>query len=161
MTDGPPAGSAARGTARIRQKHLGEAAGHSSDLDGRCALSAFGRRREPDHPRPGVCHRSYLLRKRLALRRPVTYVDATNMTRQDRRGYISSRDCSMRGTEAMIRCTPVEVCKERNRGRDRVVPEWAIDAMAARLQPPSVEEGFDAVETARYSGGQSLGTAGC
>jgi len=101
----------------------------------------------------------YLLRKRLALRRPVTYVDATNMTRQERRGYIKLAQLYDAAVEAIYFDTPVEVCKERNRSRDRVVPEWAIDAMAARLQPPSVEEGFDAVTV--YSGGQSVRTAGC
>jgi predicted kinase len=87
----------------------------------------------------------YLLRKRLELRRPVTYVDATNLTRHERRGYIKLAQLYGARVEAVFFDVPVEVCKERNKGRERVVPEWAIDALAARLTPPSVEEGFDAV----------------
>jgi predicted kinase len=87
----------------------------------------------------------YLLRRRLQLRRPVTYIDSTNMTRKERRPYIKLGDLWGCRVEAVFFDTPVEVCKERNRGRSRVVPDEAIDLMAARLEIPSVEEGFAAV----------------
>ena len=87
----------------------------------------------------------FLLRRRLMLRRPLTIFDATNLTRKERRAYIKLAQMYGAAAEAMFFDTPVEVCKERNRGRERVVPDEAIDAMAARLWPPSVEEGFDAV----------------
>ena len=38
--------------------------------------------------------------------------------------------------------TPVDVCKERNAKRDRVVPETVIDRMALSLNPPTIAEGF-------------------
>jgi predicted kinase len=87
----------------------------------------------------------YLLRHRLELRRPLTFIDATNITRRERRGYIRMAhvyDCII---EAVYFDTPVEICKARNAGRQRVVPDWVIDAMAARITPPTVEEGFEAV----------------
>jgi predicted kinase len=87
----------------------------------------------------------YILRRRFQLRRPLTILDATNLTRKERRAYIKLAqlyDCQV---EAMFFDTPLEVCKERNRGRARVVPDEAIDIMAARLRPPSVAEGFDVV----------------
>lgn len=93
----------------------------------------------------------HLLRKRLELRRPATYVDATNLTRQERRTYIKLAQLYDAQVEAVYFDTAVEICKERNRNRERVVPEWAIDAMVARLAPPSVEEGFDSVTV--YSSG--------
>jgi predicted kinase len=89
----------------------------------------------------------YLLRRRLQLRRPLTFVDATNLTIRERRPYIliaQLHDCRV---EAMFFDTAVAVCKERNRGRTRVVPDEVIDWMAQKLVPPSVAEGFDVVMT--------------
>ena len=51
--------------------------------------------------------------------------------------------------EAVFFDTPVAICRVRNSGRDRVVPEAAIEAMAAKLQPPSVEEGLESVTVYR------------
>lgn len=91
----------------------------------------------------------YLLRRRLALRMPVTFIDATNSTRHERRAYIKIAAWFDASAEAVFFDTPVEVCKQRNLGRARVVPEWAIDMMAARLRPPSVDEGFERVTVYR------------
>jgi predicted kinase len=87
----------------------------------------------------------YLLRRRLQLRRPVTYIDATNLTRKERRAYIKFGELHGARVEAMFFDTPVDVCKERNRVRTRVVPDEAIDVMVAKLQLPSLDEGFAAV----------------
>jgi len=87
----------------------------------------------------------YLLRQRLALGRPVTYIDATNLTLADRAPYLGigrSYGCQV---EALFFDLPVAVCQERNAQRDRVVPAAAIEAMAARLVPPTLEEGFTRV----------------
>ena len=91
----------------------------------------------------------YLLRRRLALTRPVTYLDATHLTLRDRRPYIRMGrlyDCSV---EAIFFDVPLDVCRERNRGRVRVVPEDVLERMAAKLVPPTVEEGFSAVTVQR------------
>jgi predicted kinase len=88
----------------------------------------------------------YLLLHRLALGRPVTYIDATNLTPDERRPYIGigkSYGCEL---EALYFDVPLEVCRERNRGRPRVVPDEVLVSMAARLVPPSVAEGFDRVQ---------------
>ncbi len=88
---------------------------------------------------------TYLLRQRLELRRPVTYLDATNLVRRDRRGWLQlGREYGAR-VEALWFDVPLEVCKARNAGRGRVVPEWVLDLMAARFVPPSEAEGFDEV----------------
>jgi predicted kinase len=87
----------------------------------------------------------YLVRHRLELRRPVTYLDATNLIRRDRRGWIElarSLDCRV---EALWFKVPLAICKQRNAKRTRVVPPRVLDLMAAKLLPPSMEEGFDAV----------------
>jgi predicted kinase len=91
----------------------------------------------------------YLLRERIALRRPLTYIDATNLTRRDRRPYIAmarEHDCRV---EALWFDTPLVLCKARNAARPRVVPERVLDLMAARFVPPSREEGFDEVMVVR------------
>ena len=87
----------------------------------------------------------YLLRHRMDLQRPVTYIDATNLTPEERSRYIGigkSYGCEL---EAVFFDVPVEICRERNARRHRVVPEEALSKMAARLVPPSVAEGFDRV----------------
>ena len=44
---------------------------------------------------------------------------------------------------------PLAVCLERNRGRPRVVPGDVVERMAAKLRPPTVEEGFARVTVVR------------
>ena len=84
----------------------------------------------------------YLLEVRLDLNRPLTYIDATNLVREQRRDFIEiaqRRNCSI---EALFFDVPLEVCLERNRNRLRQVPEDVMQKMAANLEPPTLEEGF-------------------
>lgn len=91
----------------------------------------------------------YLLRQRIALHRDTTYIDATNLTRQDRKQFIKIARANGCAIEAIYFNVPLEICKARNAARGRVVPEHALDLMAAKLVPPSVEEGFDRVVIVR------------
>jgi predicted kinase len=88
----------------------------------------------------------YLLGHRLALRRPVTYIDATNLTPEERRPYIGIGKAEGCELEAVFFDIPLEVCRERNRKRHRVVPDEALAGMAGRLVPPSITEGFDRID---------------
>ena len=88
----------------------------------------------------------FLLHERLKLGRPETYVDATNLTVKDRRPYIVIGHMYNARVVAIWFDVPIEVCKERNRGRTRVVPEQAIDLLAGRFVVPTIKEGFDAVQ---------------
>lgn len=88
-----------------------------------------------------------LVRHRLALGMPVTYVDATNLTRKHRRAFLKIAEHSGARCEAVFFDVPLEECLRRNAMRSRNVPEAAIKAMAARLEPPSLAEGFAAVLT--------------
>jgi len=47
--------------------------------------------------------------------------------------------------EALYFDVPLDVCKARNAARGRVVPESAMDQMAAKLKRPTAAEGFDRV----------------
>ncbi len=91
----------------------------------------------------------YLVRRRLSLARPVTYLDATHLTVRERRPYIRMGQLLACRVEALYFDVPLEVCLERNRGRARVVPEEILRRMAARLVSPSVEEGFASVAVIR------------
>lgn len=95
--------------------------------------------------RPVFATLRYLVRRRLELGRPVTYIDATNLTVGERRSYIKLAQLFGACVEAVFFDTPIELCKERNRNRERVVPEWAIDSLAARLVAPTTAEGFNSV----------------
>ena len=89
----------------------------------------------------------YLLRLRLRLGRPATYVDATNLTRAERRHYLRIAQDHGCAIEAIFFDVPLEVCRKRNRTRHRVVPEEAMERLAARLEPPSLAEGFRRIVT--------------
>jgi predicted kinase len=87
----------------------------------------------------------YLLRQRLELGRPLTFIDSTNLTPKERRPYIKLADLYDCDVEAVFFDTPLEICLDRNRSRTRVVPEPAILDMSRRLIPPSTGEGFSRV----------------
>jgi len=94
-----------------------------------------------------------LLRTRLQLKRPVTYIDATNLTVADRKQWL--KVAAGAEAEAIFFDVPLEVCKARNAARHRVVPPEVLDMMAAKLQPPTIEEGFSRVEVVRCPPGKS------
>ena len=93
----------------------------------------------------------YLLGQRLAIGRPVTYVDATNLTPEERRPYLEMGRAWECEVEAVFFDVPLAVCQERNSRRHRVVPAEAMAKMAAKLVPPTMEEGFARVTS--ISGG--------
>src|ERR1041384_8730468 len=93
------------------------------------------------HPRVFQTLR-YLLRHRLAIGRPEAYVDATHLTPEERRPYIQIARWYGCEAEAVFFDVPLETCRERNRARNRVVPDETMLLMAAKLRPPRVEEGF-------------------
>src|SRR5437870_12992174 len=57
----------------------------------------------------------YLLRHRLAIGRPVTYVDATHLTPEERKPYVQIARWYGCDLEAVFFDVPLEVCIERNR----------------------------------------------
>jgi predicted kinase len=83
-----------------------------------------------------------LLRLRLALGRPVSYVDATNFRSEFRRPFLDIAREAGCAAEALFFDVPLEVCLARNRARARQVPEDVLRGMAERLEPPALAEGF-------------------
>jgi len=90
-----------------------------------------------------------MLRARLIARRPMNYVDATNLTAHDRQGWIKLAKNYGYDVQAVFFDVPLEVCLERNRKRDRLVPEDVMRRMAAKLKPPRFEEGFSKITVVR------------
>jgi predicted kinase len=91
----------------------------------------------------------YLLKQRLEIGKPVTYVDATNLTLWERRPYLKLGQLYDCDVEAILFDVSLEICQERNRRRGRVVPEDVMERMAAKLAPPTREEGFLAIRVIR------------
>jgi predicted kinase len=90
-----------------------------------------------------------LLRARLIARMPWNYVDATNLSPRERRQWIHMARGFGYEVHAVFFDVPLEVCLERNRRRERVVPEDALRRMAAKLRQPTFEEGFSKIVVVR------------
>jgi predicted kinase len=84
----------------------------------------------------------YLLRQRLDIGRPVTYIDATNLTPQERAPYLAIGKSYKCEVEAVYFDVPLEVCRDRNARRHRVVPDDVLTKMVLKLVPPTLAEGF-------------------
>lgn len=90
-----------------------------------------------------------MLKARLIAKRPMNYVDATNLTPQERQHWIKlARDYNYE-VHAVFFDVPLEVCIERHQRRDRVVPEESMRRMAAKLKPPSFQEGIAKITVVR------------
>ena len=90
-----------------------------------------------------------MLRARLLARRPWNYVDATNLSPHERRSWIKLAHDFGYEAHAVFFDVPPEVCIERNRRRERNVPEDVMQRMAAKLRPPKFEEGFAKITVVR------------
>ena len=90
-----------------------------------------------------------MLKARLIAKRPMNYMDATNLTPQERAHWIKLAKDYKYEVQAVFFDVPVEVCVERHQRRDRVVPEDVMRRMAAKLKPPSFQEGFSKITVVR------------
>jgi predicted kinase len=90
-----------------------------------------------------------MLKARLIARRPTNYVDATNLTPHERQHWIKLAKDYNYEVHAVFFDVPLELCIERHQRRDRVVPEDVMRRMAAKLKPPSFQEGFAKITVVR------------
>jgi predicted kinase len=90
-----------------------------------------------------------MLRARLLAKRPWNYVDATNLSPHERRSWIKLAHDFGYEAHAVFFDVPPEVCMERNRRRERNVPEDVMQRMANKLRPPKFEEGFAKITVVR------------
>ena len=90
-----------------------------------------------------------MLKARLIAKRPMNYVDATNLTPQERQHWIKLAKDYNYEVHAVFFDVPLEVCIERHQRRDRVVSEDVMRRMAAKLKPPAFDEGFAKITVVR------------
>jgi predicted kinase len=90
-----------------------------------------------------------LLRARLVARRPMNYVDATNLSPHERQGWIKLAHDYGYEVHAVYFDVPLEVCLDRNQKRQRVVAEDVMRRMSSKLQAPTFEEGFTKITNVR------------
>jgi len=90
-----------------------------------------------------------MLKARLIAKRPMNYVDATNLTPHERQNWIKLAKDYQYEVHAVFFDVPLEVCIERHQRRDRVVSEDVMRRMAAKLKPPTFEEGFAKITVVR------------
>jgi predicted kinase len=98
-----------------------------------------------------------MLKARLIAKRPMNYVDATNLTPQERQHWIKLAKDYQYEVHAVFFDVPLEVCLERHQRRDLVVPEDVMRRMAAKLKPPAFEEGFAKITVVRVKKKDSEG----
>jgi predicted kinase len=75
----------------------------------------------------------------------VSYVDATHLKRIHRAPYFEVAERYGAAVEALWFDVPLAACLMRNQARDRRVPAEALEAMAAGMEPPTVDEGFSEI----------------
>lgn len=71
--------------------------------------------------------------------------DSTALTSENRKqmlNEVSEFNCKK---ILFVKVAPVDVCVQRNKGRFREVPEYQIELSARLLEPPTKEEGWDAI----------------
>src|SRR5271169_296029 len=90
-----------------------------------------------------------MLKARLIAKRPMNYVDATNLTPQERQHWIKLAKDYGYEVHAVFFDVPLDVCIERHQRRDRVVAEDVMRRMAAKLKPPAFEEGIAKITVVR------------
>jgi predicted kinase len=98
-----------------------------------------------------------LLRARLIAKMPWNYVDATNLSPHERRQWIKMARGFGYEVHAVFFDVPLELCMERNRRRERQVPEDVMKQMAQRLKPPTFKEGFSKIVVVRVKQGEAAG----
>lgn len=83
--------------------------------------------------------------------------NATNIKYKDRKSILSQlKKIDNLTCYCKIFVAPVEVCKERNAKRDRVVPDFVYDRMLKSFQVSFYEEGFASIEIIKTWDGSDL-----
>jgi predicted kinase len=90
-----------------------------------------------------------MLKARLIARRPMNYVDATNLTPHDRQSWIKLGKDYGYDVQGLFFDVPLEICMERHQRRGRAVPEEIMRKMASKLKAPTFEEGFSKITVVR------------
>jgi predicted kinase len=99
----------------------------------------------------------YMLRMRMQAGRELNYIDATNLSPRERNSWIRMAKDFGYEAQAVFFDVPTEICMERNRKRERNVPDEIMLRMAAKLRPPKFDEGFSKITVVRLKGAPPSG----
>ena len=77
------------------------------------------------------------------------YYDATNISSKRRRALLQTIKKYTNNCICLVLATPLEICLERNKNRNRVVPESVISNMYLNFEFPGYFEGWDLIEIIR------------
>ena len=83
-----------------------------------------------------------MLKARLIARRPTNYVDATNLTPQERQNWVKLAHDYGYEAQAVYFDVPLDVCMERNQKRNRAVEEEAMRRMSGKASTADVRRRF-------------------
>ena len=73
-------------------------------------------------------------------------VDDTNVTRTRRKPYVDVAKTLGKTIGILFLNSSIELCLERNRKRDNVIPEPIVRKYNTDIELPHIDEGFDVVE---------------
>lgn len=75
------------------------------------------------------------------------YYNATNLSGRRREHLINiAKKTGVEKVTILLFVPPYQVCFERNKNRDRVVPQYAMDRMLKQFEPPHKFEGWDEIK---------------
>jgi predicted kinase len=97
-------------------------------------------------------HRERLLFEACWAAKPLTVIDNTNPTREERARDIEAARAARFAVVGYYFQSSVETCRQRNESRTRVVPLVGLLGTAKRLVRPTLAEGFDALYYVRPDG---------
>ncbi len=80
-------------------------------------------------------------------------IDNTNLTRQERQRYIPLLQNNRVEFIGYFFDAPLKEALERNKQREKPIPEKGIVSAFHRLEPPSYKEGFSALYSVKIVGG--------
>ena len=80
----------------------------------------------------------------LAAGKSVVY-DATNISWKRRKAFLQELSSIKCRKECILMATPFELCVQRNKARDRVVPYFVIERMYKNFDIPWYNEGWDSI----------------
>lgn len=86
----------------------------------------------------------------LAAGKSVVY-DATNISWKRRKAFLQELNNIKCRKECILMATPFELCVQRNKARDRVVPYFVIERMYKNFDIPWYNEGWDSIVIAYAS----------
>ena len=128
-------------------KYLADCCVHSSDAI-REELSGDVNNQDINKQVFNVLHKR--VKEDLAAGKSVVY-DATNISWKRRKAFLQELNNIKCRKECILMATPFELCVQRNKARDRVVPYFVIERMYKNFDIPWYNEGWDSIVIAYAS----------